>query len=217
MTTRQQMESAAAMQREVIALLNAMGQTHVANRLHRCMVARQGRRSSDGWPWTCRSTGCAWCRSPLMRAWWAGMCDWSVPTTSSLAVIPLHSPAGLRHAVRQLRRGLRDVRDRMARRRRRWRGVCFAGMASGDGRVLVLVSHSGVDRREVFEVLRRRWRQVVVKDIAEEAPSSAMTVEDAADLARWRRGMEPLRCVILPQRDRQATTVRTLDPMPVVI
>ena len=45
----------------------------------------------------------------------------------------------------------------------RWRDVSFAGMAGGDGMALVLVSHDGVDRREVQDVLRRRWPDVVVK------------------------------------------------------
>jgi hypothetical protein len=42
------------------------------------------------------------------------------------------------------RRGLRDVRDRMARRSRRWLDVCCTGMAGDDGMALVLVSHDGV-------------------------------------------------------------------------
>jgi hypothetical protein len=217
MTTRQQMKCAIAVQREVIAVLHAMGQTHAADRLRRCMAARQGRRSGGGWPRTCRSAGCAWCRSPLIRAWWSGMCNWSAPTTSSLAIIPAHSPAGLRQAVRRLRRGLRDVRDRMARRRRHWRGVCFAGMASGDGTVMVLVLHDGVGRHEVLEVLRRRWPEIVVKSLAGEAPRSAMTADNAADLARSRRGVEPLRLVILRQRDQQPATSPPIEPMPVVI
>jgi hypothetical protein len=55
---------------------------------------------------------------------------------------PLGSSPGLRDAVRQLRRGLRDVKDRMARRRNRWRDVDFAGMAGGDHEVMVLISPS---------------------------------------------------------------------------
>ena len=85
------------------------------------------------------------------------------------------SSAGLPDAVRRLRRGLRDVRDRMARRQRRWREVCFAGMAGGDGTALVMITHEGVDRHEVEDVLRRRWPDVVVKSLEQEEPAVAMT------------------------------------------
>ena len=94
----------------------------------------------------------------------------------------------------------------MARRRGRWREVSFAGMAGGDGKALVLVSHEGVDRREVEDVLRRRWPDVVVKELEQEEPAVAMTADDAADLGRCRRGVEPLRIVVMPQHDRQVAS-----------
>jgi hypothetical protein len=49
-----------------------------------------------------------------------------------------------RDALRRLRRGLRDVRDRMARRRIRWRDVCFAGMAGRDHTAVVVTTHEGI-------------------------------------------------------------------------
>jgi hypothetical protein len=52
------------------------------------------------------------------------------------AVIPLH-PARIPDAARWLRRGLRDVRDRIARRRHRWRDVGFTGKVGGDHRTMV--------------------------------------------------------------------------------
>jgi hypothetical protein len=45
----------------------------------------------------------------------------------------------LTDAVRRLRRGLRDVRDRMACRGRQLRDVSFAGMAGGDRVALVMI------------------------------------------------------------------------------
>jgi hypothetical protein len=125
------------------------------------LQARGDRRGGDGWPFTCRSAACVWCRRPLIRAWWNGMCQWSAATTTSLAIIPLHSSAGLPDAVRRMRRGLRDVRDRMARCSRRWHEVSFAGMARGAGRALVMITHEGVDRHKVEAVLCRRWPDVV--------------------------------------------------------
>jgi hypothetical protein len=58
---------------------------------------------------------------------------------------------------------------------------------------MVMISHQGVDRREVAEVLGRRWPSVVVKDLAQEEPTWVMTAYDAADLGSRRRGVEPLR------------------------
>jgi len=53
-------------------------------------------------------------------------------------------------------------------------------------------------------VLRRRWPELVLKNLDNEVPTATMLVDDAADLARFRRGVEPLRIVVLPQRDRQS-------------
>jgi heme exporter protein D len=117
----------------------------------------------------------------MIEAWWNGMCVWSGAAISSLAIMPLHSSAGLTDAVRRLRRGLRDVRDRMARHRRSWRVVGFAGLIGGNGTTLVLVAHDGMDRREVDDVLRRRW-PTVVKELEQERPAVAMLPGDAADL-----------------------------------
>ena len=90
-------------------------------------------------------------------------------------------------------------------------------MAGGDRTALVMVSHEGVDRCEVLNVLRRRWPDVTVKSLEQEEPSGVMTADDAAGLGRFRRGAEPLRIVILPQRDLQPTTSPIIEPMPVVV
>ena len=150
-----------------------------------------------------------------------GLVAWHVPmvgrrTTSSLAIVRIDLSAGLRDGVRRLRRGLRDVRDRMAQHKKRWCDVCCTGMAGGDGRAVVMISHEGVDRREVEDVLRRRWPNAVVKELEQGEPTVAMTAEDAADLGRRRRGVEPLRIVIMPQQDKQAIT-SPIEPMPVAV
>ncbi len=90
-------------------------------------------------------------------------------------------------------------------------------MAGGDRRALVLVSHDGVDRREVLDVLRPRWPDVLVKGLEQEAPRSDMVAEDAADLGRCRRGVEPLRIVIMPQQDQQAIISPIVEPMPIIV
>ncbi len=144
----------------------------------------------------------------------------------SLAVLPSpHSPGALRAAVARLRRACRDVRDRTARKRRRWCGVAMAEMATGDGVMLVLVCHPGVARSEVADVLRRRWPAAVVQDVGAAEPSWSMPTEDAAELARVRRGVEPLRIVVLPQSAADpamlgltgaAPAAMVVEPMPIV-
>jgi hypothetical protein len=104
----------------------------------------------------------------------------------------------------------------MARRSRRWRDVSFAGMAGGDHMALVLVSHQDIDRREVQDVLRHRWPEVVVKSLEREEPAVAMSPDEAADLGQCRRGVEPLRIVIMPQHDRQMIAPE-VEAMPVVV
>ena len=204
-------------QQQVIAALRSVGEVDLATRLGHCMTARRERHNSDGWPRICRTAACVWCRRSMVHGWWAGMRIWSATTVASVAIIAIPSPTGLREAVCRMRRGLRDVRDRMARRRRLWREVGFAGMAGGDRRALVLVSHDGVDRREVLDVLRRRWPDVVLKGLEQDAPTSEMVAEDAADLGRCRRGVEPLRIVIMPQQDQQTIISPIVEPMPTVV
>jgi hypothetical protein len=218
MTTDHQMARAYATQQQVIVALTEIGEVDLAGRLERCMTARRERHYGDGWPFTCRSAACVWCRPPLIRGWWNGMRGWTAEaTTWSLAIIPLHSSAGLPDAVRRLRRGLRDVRDRMARRRNRWRDVYCTGMAGGDHTALVLVSHQDIDRLEVQDMLHHRWPEFVVKTLEQEQPVVAMLPGEAADLGRCRRGVEPLRIVVMPQHYRQPITSPIIEPMPVIV
>ena len=82
---------------------------------------------------------------------------------------------------------------------------------------LVLISREGLDRRGVEDVLLRRWPDFLMKEFEQEAPIVAMSSGDAADLGRCRRGVEPLRIVILPQQDRQAITLTIIEPIPVIV
>jgi hypothetical protein len=144
MTTNHQMGTMYVTQQEVIAALYAIREPDLADRLEHCAAVRRERHHGDGWPRICRTAACVWCRQPMIRSWRNGMSQWTAEaTTWRLALIPLHSSAGLPDGVRRLRRGLRDVRDRMARRSRRWRDVSLAGMAGGDGKALVLILARG--------------------------------------------------------------------------
>jgi hypothetical protein len=74
--------------------------------------------------------------------------------------------------------------------------MAFAGMVGGDDRALIMVAHQGVDRRQVLDVLARRWPSVVLKDLEHEEPVWAMSADDAAELGMRRRGVEPLRIMV---------------------
>jgi hypothetical protein len=220
MTTQREMEIAYAAQAEVIATLYEIGDRDLANRLERCMTARQQRHYGNGWRHSCRSAACIWCRRAIIRGWWFGMREWSPASVSSLAIIPVLSPGGLPDAARRLRRGLRDVRDRTARCFRRWRTVSLAGLVGGDHTALVLISHQGIDRREVLDALCPRWPDVVLKELEHDEPTWEMTADEAADLGNRRRGAEPLRIVIMPQKITRVAIAPApvmVEPMPVVV
>jgi hypothetical protein len=142
----------------------------------------------------------------------------------SVAILPLHhQPGVLRTAVLRLRRALRDIRDRMARRDHRWHAVAGAGMALGSGTAMLLVRHPGIGEAEIVKVLRRHWPDAQVTDITTAFPIWNLGIEDAVELARAKRGVEPLRIVVMGQGcnanlDLLMATARrgTVEPMPAV-
>lgn len=217
-------------QREIIAALRETGGGHIADRLLKCVDVRLSRRRDAGWPPVCKSVGCwcLWCSPPLARRWWRGVERWVVQDNApvSLAVLPLHHGSdGLRAAVARLRRALRDFRDRASRRNGHWRGVAIAGMASADRTAVVLVRHAGLERAEVADVLHRRWPDAAIGDVGSLSPSWEFAIEDAVELACARRGVEPIRLVILPQRspasplgrDVGGSSATIFEAMPVLI
>lgn len=119
------------------------------------------------------------------------------------------------NAMRKLRKGLRDVRDRTARKDHRWGAVAMAGLVDGD-RALLLVQHHGIDRASLWSVLERRWPGVLLTDPGCIEPASAMTVGDAAALACRRRGLEPIRIIILPQVIAMTMQANWDEPMPML-
>jgi hypothetical protein len=132
-----------------------------------------------------------------MRRWWRGFQQWlSLGGNISLAMIP--TGGDLISITRRLRKGLRDVRDRANRHDRRWRAVSMAGLVDED-HALVLIRHTCIDRNEVWSILARRWPDIVLSEPGNTEPSSILAVADAATLARRRRGLEPMRIVIMRQ------------------
>ena len=101
----------------------------------------------------------------------------------------------------------------------------MAGMATCDGTAFVLVSHPGMARSEVAKVLRKRWPAAVLQDAGAAEPHWSMSTEDAAEVARIRRGVEPLRIVVLPQHAAAAAAADKIgrngapvmvEPMPIL-
>jgi hypothetical protein len=227
-TRRRRTHENAERQREIISALLDAGGAHVTRRLQRCMQVRLARRRGDGWPEVCRSAGCAWCGPTLARRWWRGIERWIVDGGGpvSLVVLPLrHRPGELRAHVAGIRRALRDLRDRTARRNRLWRGVALAGMVAASGEAFVLVRHPGIDRTEVARVLRSRWPGAIIADVGSLSLSWEFSIEHAVGLARASRGVEPLRIVVLARRasiqasrrDVRGPPIADLEPMPLLL
>ena len=82
---------------------------------------------------------------------------------------------------------------------------------------MVVFDRGTVDRAEFVKAVQRRWAGATVTDLTDQAPSSEMTLRDAIELAALRRGIEPLRLLVLPQRDPILPTMTIIDPMPVIL
>ena len=61
-------------------------------------------------------------------------------------------------------------------------------------------------------MLCRRWPGIVLKDLAQEEPAWEMTPDEAADLGTRRRGVEPLRILVMPQKVTQRGGACACDP-----
>lgn len=212
-STRAMLLDAERDQSAVIDALVASGDVDLAIRLARCQFERKNRQA--GWPWQCRSSGCWACRRATTRQWWRGFRIWLDDATTSLAAIPLNGDPMI--AIRKHRKSLRDVRDRAAQRDRHWKSVAMGGMFNGD-HLLLLIQHAGINHAAVWSMLEPRWPDVMLGDIANAEPSAWLTVEDAAALARRRRGVEPIRIVVAAQVAVTPLECRWDDqPMPMLL
>jgi hypothetical protein len=94
-------------------------------------------------------------------------------------------------------------------------------MAQGDGKAMVLVRHPGIGKVETAEALRRHWPDAQVTDITKVYPVWDLGIDDAVELACAKRGVEPLRIVVMGQGrgaglDPLMVSARsgTVEPMP---
>ena len=85
-------------------------------------------------------------------------------------------------------------------------------MAQSGDHAAVLIRHEGLGRAEVVEVLRRCWPDAAVTDVPTLPPPWDFGTEDALELARTRRGTEPLRIVVLPQLAVRASYRPNTEP-----
>ncbi len=223
-STRVALAEAEATQSRVIAALRASGDSTNADRLLRCQMARSARRGG-GWPWRYRSAGCWSCRRPAIRRWWAGLCEWVAAWGApvSFCKLPLRAGCGLRAAVRHLRKACRDLRDRAARGPggRRWRDIAMAGLALGDGTAWLAVAHGSITRAALVDTFARRFGGAIVcADLADAPPPTSFSDAAAVELSHLKRGVEPLRVAVAPQRGPAVgmdASSRAAEPMPILV
>ena len=213
--TREAIIEAESKQAEVIAALATAGQDDLADRMTNCQRCRLWRGDGLRWLDRCRLGGCWSCRRPMIRAWWRALTEWAEPDATLLAVsLGDDRIAGMR----TLRRGLRDVRDRAAYLRPAWREVAFGGIISGTT-AMVLAVHPHVPQAKMLTVLRQRWSDTVVLNLIGNEPSWRMDTDTAVLLSILRRGIEPLRAVVMPQGIPQLPPPPEepyLEPMPML-
>ena len=212
--TREAIIEAESRQAEVIAALTITGEGDLARRMTNCQSARLWRDGS--FLRCCRLAGCFSCRRPVIRKWWVALMEWAGPE-ATLVSIPLGADViGEMHA---LRRGLRDVRDRAAYRRPAWREVAFGGIVSG-ATAVVWVVHPNIPQAALLAVLRQRWPNTAVLSPVGNEPSWAMDTDTAVRLSVLRRGIEPMRAVVMPQgalNQPAPAEVPYLEPMPMLL
>jgi hypothetical protein len=95
-------------------------------------------------------------------------------------------------------RSLRDARDRAGRQNYRWTAVAFARLASG-AHASALIQYDAIDGMELSAFPQRRWPDVRLTDPRITAPSSEMTIQDAAALARHKSEVELMQMDIMRQ------------------
>ena len=214
-STRAELITAERHQAEVIARLHSLGEDHLADRLARCQQPRRDRQPGS-WPWRCRSAGCWACRRTTVRRWWRGFGQWLSGPDVSLVTIPITAATDVLATIRRMRKGLRDVRDRLARTDPMWGSVAMAGMLSGH-HLLMIIQHAGIDRETVWSMLERRWPEVIVSKFETVEPRSELSVGQTVQLALQHRGVEPIRVVIPAQIKVGAPADEWDEPMPMTI
>lgn len=200
-STRQAILSREEIQAHVIALLVDQGHVEAASRLAACQANRIISPTS-AWRARCRNPGCYSCWNGELDNLWSTYRRWSA---EDLNTFPVALPADIERLAVPLRRSLRDLRDREARRDPKWSDVAFYGAVEGH-RAVLRVSPWRVPPKAATAVLRRLWPDLDVLD-ADCCPTPMTDPHLRAALAIRRRGSEPLRIEVQPQRAEPDTFV----------
>jgi len=194
---------------DVILRLQMTESSELTHRIVRCQLMRRERGGAghDGWPWRCRSGGCYACRRARVRSALAAATEWAAESgvAHSLIQIPMdHVDGEIRLAVRRLRREVRRLRDRLAVRDSLWQRVEIGGIANSSTMDL-LALHASMPRAQVAHRFSVRWPGARVTPLESNwSADGFMSCEDAAALARARRGIEPLRLYVGPHSEGRA-------------
>ncbi len=81
---------------------------------------------------------------------------------------------------------------------------------------MLIIQHAGITRAATWSMLERRWPEIMLSDVGNVEPSAWMTVDDTAALARRRRGIEPIRVAVPPQRVTTNLREQWDEPMPML-
>jgi hypothetical protein len=128
---------------QLITALRASGdpvQTDLAGRMARCQQGREDRRAGIplDWPPMCRSPACPYCRRWLSKSWRSRAANRFAHADNddcyhcTIMLARSGSLDAVRDLVRLLRTDLRNLRDRAARRDRRWQTLEMVGQVEVD-------------------------------------------------------------------------------------
>lgn len=196
-------------QARIIARAFSSGECWLAERLTDCQRARLWRTRETRY--RCRSAACHACRRAAMTRWWNAIVSaWAGDRSTAVQMSGLIWPNEGVPAAR-LRRQLRDWRDGLARSQPLFAALGMAGFFTGEHAHLV-VQHSGLHRDVLLHALGSRWD---VRAISMQAGlSTCLEVDHAIQAGTLRRGVEPIRIFVMPQRSTYVRRSSDEEPMP---
>lgn len=203
-TTSKEIEQA-----RIIARAFASGEWWLAERLAQCQGARLWRTPSGRYQ--CRSAACHACRRAAITRWWRAIVSAWAGNHSTAIELSALSWAAEGAPAAQLRRRLRDWRDGLARLDPRFASVGIAGFQMAD-RAMLLVQHSGVERGALLNAVAPKWCAQVIS--VDGVFDTTLDETFALRVGRLRRGVEPMRAFVMPQRASFFSQQRDEEPMP---
>ncbi len=193
-STRAELIRREAEQAIVVAELMRVGADGIAAQLLRCWHDRL-----FGDParhrFRCRSVSCGSCRRTSLNGWFRAFRRWADeggPT--SYFRLPVDDPL---IELPVIGKSLRNLRDRLARDSWLYARVAILGVAD-DSHLHLIVSHPGLNRRQIAERLHALWPETVLED-APADPVDELSTKLLARLGERSRALQPLRFIISPR------------------